>query len=392
MDKPHHMISVPINPSDRLRAVALLISGSLLFSACAAVSGINVSNEFKDRWYDGDEPPTEEEIESRFRPITPKLILEQARERHNNRVGEVAELMRDDDPPYRVGARDVLHVVVWNHPELTNPVGLTQDIEQVGRVVRQDGTMFFPYVGNIQVAGLTTSQIREEVARRLRPFVERPQVDVRVASFRSQKVYVTGEVREPGILPVTDVPLTIMDAVNMAGGFDELADRRLAVLTRDGRNYPVNIQAVYARGEDNIRLRDGDVLHIQDDIANKVFVMGEVEQQLALRMERGRMTLVEAVAEASGFDLRTANTGAVYVFRGELTGDPDTGEPALIPTVYHLDAREGAALIMADRFELKPRDIVFVSASGLVRFNRVMEQILPTVQFLFQTDRLVFSR
>ncbi|MEX0732974.1 MAG: polysaccharide export protein [Aquisalimonadaceae bacterium] len=383
----------PDAPRTPYRLGGLLII-LLILSGCAAVPGIKVSDGYQDKWYEGDVPEADSERAPRVEPITPRLILEQERKRQAGGVSGVGELIEaGTNEGYRVGALDVLQIVVWNHPELTNPAGLTQNIEEAGRVVRSDGTMFYPYTGTIEVAGLTTDEIRRLISQRLAPFIESPQVDVRVASFRSQKVYVTGEVNEPGILPVTDVPLTVMDAINLAGGFNEMADRRLAVLTRDGRNYPVDMQALYTRGEDNLSLRHGDVLHVQDNLSNKVFVLGEVSKQLSAPMDRrGRLTLMEAISDAEGFDLSTANTGAIYVFRGERVDDPDGGDPFIVPTIYELDARQGVALILADRFQLEPRDIVFVSASGLVRYNRVVQQILPTVQFLFQTDRLVFDR
>ncbi|MEX0732992.1 MAG: polysaccharide biosynthesis/export family protein [Aquisalimonadaceae bacterium] len=381
---------VPFGPWYRL---GLVLAGILILNGCALVPGIKVSNDYKKSWYEGDIPPKGSEIAPRVHPVTPRLILEQEQARQDSEIGDVEELIRQDSQePYRVGRRDALQVVVWNHPELTNPFGLTSGIEQAGIVVREDGTIFFPYVGTRRVAGLTVDEIRRDLALDLRPYIEAPQVDVRVAAFRSQRVYITGEVLQPGVFPITDVPMTVMDAINFAGGFNEVADRRLAVLTRDGRNYPVDMLSLYVRGENNFILRDGDVLHIQDNLANRVFVLGEVERQLIAPMSaQGRLTLMEAIGNAEGFDLTTANTGGVYIFRGKLVDDPKTGEPFIVPTIFHLDARNAVALILASRFQLEPRDIVFVSASGLVRYNRVIEQILPTVQFLFQTDRLVFN-
>jgi polysaccharide biosynthesis/export protein len=89
-------------------------------------------------------------------------------------------------------------VVVWGHPELSNPMGQTQNIEGQARLVREDGTIFFPFLGVVPVAGRTVEEVRDNVATDLARYVTNPQVDVRVVNFRSQQIYVTGEVREPG--------------------------------------------------------------------------------------------------------------------------------------------------------------------------------------------------
>ncbi|WP_290651348.1 polysaccharide biosynthesis/export family protein [Aquisalimonas sp.] len=296
-----------------------------------------------------------------------------------------------DDYEYRVGIGDLLMVVVWEHPDLTNPIGAgtTTELDQLGRLVREDGTMFFPYMGLIDVDGKSVEEIRKIIEIGLEPFVTRPQVDVRVVGFRSKRAYITGEVRDPGALPLEDSPMTVMDAINAASGFSEVADRRRAVLTRGEEQFEIDILNLYATGSGDLLLRDNDVLHIPDNSVNRVFMVGELERQIAVPLKDGRLSLAEAISEVEGLDLSRANTAEIYVIRSTPVRKPDGTVHAVRPEVYRLDARSAPALILADGFELQPRDVVFVSASPLVRFNRVVAQYVPIIQALWQTDRIL---
>lgn len=218
---------------------------------------------------------------------------------------------------YRVGPQDILSIIVWNHPELTTPYVQT-NISQMeitpnmlatplqtplspgptpGILVDRSGYIFFPFAGRVRVSGLTLNQIRRILERRLSLYIKDPQITVNVASFRSKNVYVIGEVNKSLIAPITDVPMTIMDAINLAGGIDKVSS---------------------------------DPTHI-------------------------------------------------FVIRGSY----------LYPEVYWLNASSPGGLLLAETFPLQPRDIVYVSTATVVSWNRVVSQILPTVETIWYTDNLV---
>jgi polysaccharide export outer membrane protein len=321
-----------------------------------------------------------------IKPITAELIIEQlkaaappSQKATNSNLANAAKAAPAPvAPDYKIGPGDILSIIVWDHPELTTPAGQYRAADQAGTVVAEDGTIYYPYVGSLQVSGKTTRQVRDLLAARLSKFIEKVQLDVRMTAFRSKRVYVVGEVAKPGPQDVTDIPMTVLEAVNRAGGFSPEADHSRVLLTRKGTTYRVDIQAMYEAGatEQNALLESGDILNVQDRSFNKVFVLGEVTKPGSLVMTKKRSTLAEALADSGYIAQDRANPKWIYVMRG----DSD------IPELFHLDGSSPDAMLLADRFSLKPRDIVYVDAADVVRWNRVISNILPTATTLYQTS------
>ncbi len=167
----------------------------------------------------------------------------------------VASRVANVDPSnYRVGPEDVLEISVWHEDALKKEA-----------LVRPDGGISYPLIGEVQAAGKTVLEIREEIAQRLEKFIPDAAVSVTIVKIGSQRVYVIGKVNKPGEFPVGRY-VDVMQALSMAGGLTPFADSNdIRVMRRDGARQVV-LPFEYSRVvrgdklEQNIQLRAGDVV------------------------------------------------------------------------------------------------------------------------------------
>ena len=339
---------------------------------------------------------------------------------------------------YYIGKGDVLSITVWDHPELTTP---SENNAYGGHVVGSDGNFYFPYSGKIRAVGKTIRSIRDELESKLGSFITKPQVSISIAKYRSQKVYTSGAVSSPSTLMVNDTPITVRDAISKSGGLKPNQYTGYATLARNGRNISIDLNRMlkYNDNRQNFILKNGDRLNVverteldefnrklnldvrkentlnsvrlRNEIKNlrtlspvklqyalekersiarlkkelerelrseqaKVFVMGEVLKpgSVKYQVEDG-MTLAEAINDAGSFKEESVNPKGIFVVRRESNNDK-------VPTVYQLPMASVQSVFYAEQFDVRPRDIVYVTATPSIRWNRVIGQLLPSLAIL----------
>jgi polysaccharide export outer membrane protein len=216
-------------------------------------------------------------------------------------------------PEYKVGADDILSVLVWNQPDLNIP----------NVTVRKDGMISFPLIGNVRVEGLTIPEIEEVLTKELTRFLKNPQVTVNPKEMNSQRVFIIAPIRRPAIVGIPILPFnyvkagsTLLEALGDIE-FSSDADLPASYITRGEIIIPVNIKSLLMDGDliQNVLLEPGDRIVIPTPL-KEVRVLGEVNgpERYKLKVDD---KLLDALSLAKGVKRETADIYMAYVARNK---------------------------------------------------------------------------
>lgn len=357
---------IATRPLRRLPFAAALV-GVLALSGCSLAPGGHMD-------YNTQAAPIDDLVD--VQPITPGLVasMPRAGNRATPMPSELSQAI--EGWQYHIGPGDVLSIIVYDHPELTIPAGSERGAVEAGNQVRNDGTIFYPFAGRVEVAGMTLEDVRQTLTRRLASVIQEPQIDVGIAAFNSQKVQVSGAVGQPGSVPITTVPLTLTDAISQVGGASESANWHEVYLTRNGVEERLSLYSLLREGDQtqNRLLQDGDVLHVPTSENQAVAVMGQVNSPGNVRLGNERLSLTDVLARAGGVNETSAEPSGIFVIRG------NTPESERLATVYQLDISNAVALTLGSGFAMQPSDVVYVTTAPIARWNRVISLLLPSIR------------
>jgi polysaccharide export outer membrane protein len=325
---------------------------------------------------------------------------------------------------YRIGVGDVITLNMQLKESLGNVLNdlIASQNSQRGFMVQDDGAVSIPDIGRLVIAGLTLQEAESNIYQRLLEVGETPSFSIEISKFDSQKISISGYVKSPGILPISLQHLYLDEAIFQSGGFT-ISDASFIIvrLYREGSIYQVYGPEIHNHNNTNrILLQDGDtiiidatdeydrVLGIRQDARAKtwgeiyaqsrtkfisaqnvitkmelgsiardhVYIIGEVIQQSRYTLPiANRAVLADALLAGSGGVLSSSgNPKQIYVLRGGV----DLKNFAPI-TALHLDAKNAANFLLATRLELRPKDVIFVGTQPITNWNRMLNQIIPSL-------------
>ena len=312
--------------------------------------------------------------------VTMDLILN---ERNKKQLNLPLNLLNYSPGSYKIGFGDELFIYVYGETErLSAALARGAAINPVfQKIVRDDGTIFYPNAGILDVAGKTVEEVRLLLTNELSNVLNNPQVDVSVTKFNSQKIIISGSFEKSGSVPITTVPTTLSEVISNANPFGTAGrfsngDLTKIKFTRDGYTYDIDYEylARNSQIQNYIYLKGGDVIHLPDNSLNQVHVIGEANNPTSINLTRENIPLSVALARAKGLSQATSKGKDVYILRPK----DYQGKPR----IFKSDISSPTGYLVAGEFNLQAEDIVFIGTAGVTSWSRFINQVIPFTNFI----------
>ena len=292
-------------------------------------------------------------------------------------LGEIPPRVKGNSYSDKIRSRDSLRFIITDLAT-ESPFFSRGDAYNYGPLeVPEDGQISIPYVGEIQVMGSSLAKVGADLNERLKPISNTARASVTRGARIPRTANVIGEVKNPGPIPLERSLVTSLDLLAASGGPTGMEHLYKYTLRRNGRDYVFDYKAFRQRA---FPVEEGDLLSVATDMSNRFYVMGAINKPTTVPFPVDAPTLADALGAATGLDERRSDPSGVFVFR---KGNPDQ--------VYTIDLKDPAAILLTQRFPIRGEDIVYVTEAPLVRWNRLILQVLPLSQLsttAYNIDRI----
>jgi polysaccharide export outer membrane protein len=289
-------------------------------------------------------------------------------------------------PADGISPGDRVSVTVWENVDTGLLAGVGQKVTALDEIqVDEQGRIFVPYVGLIPAAGRSPDALRREITAALEDQTPDPQVEVRRLSGIGSTVSVMGGVASQGVYPIEAPTRRLSGMLAQAGGVTIVPDVAQVKIERGGRTGRVWLQDLYDNPRNDIALRAGDRIIVEQD-RRSYTALGAATGQRRVSFTKRDLSVVEALADAGGLDGRSADPTGVFVFRVETpeVARAVTGQPALAGpqrVAYVLDLTRPDGLFAAREFIVRDEDTIYVTEAPLAAWSRVLSIAGSAVSF-----------
>lgn len=358
--------ALPVLPlSHRARALAAL-SGLALLAGCAALPASGPTASEVERG-------TRDQNQLGFRivdidgPLVNQIgVRDAAADAALPTLSSLARAGRNDV----VGPGDVLAIGIYEvgvslfgssgGGGVMDPSARAETFPEV--VVDRDGAIKLPYVGRLQVAGRTTSEIQGQIERGLKGKSQSPQALVVIKTNIASTVYVAGDVHQPGRFNLSLQRERLLDAIALAGGASNSAEDTIVRFNRGDRWLEERLGRIRAGAADDLVLTPGDRVELIKR-PRSFIALGATDKVSQIPFETGDLSLAEAVARAGGPTDSVADPSAVFLFRYDPAGA--NGHEA--PVIYRLNMLQPASYFLSQRFAVRDKDVIYIANAAANR-------------------------
>lgn len=359
-----------------------LFASSLTLSGCSIISGFQTYDLPKEGSYQTD-LGTNVSVIKLSQDALPYLQTAEINFKQN-----YSQLFQTKHQTYLLSPGDILSIYLWAYPEITPPnnnisISNIETAQSNGYQIDQTGYINFPIVGRIKVSGKTLNQVNQDLRNKLSQYLKTPDVIVRVMSYQGKRYSVQGSVVKGGQFTLNDQPTSVYTALGLAGGVNtQLGNNASITLVRNGQSYALNSIELEKIGLSlhNLLIQPNDTLYVNSRENQKIYVMGESGKNQSIPLRDQGMSLSDVIGESLGLNANSASSSKIYVVR--------TNPSDRTTAIYHLNLSSIGDFGVANQFNMRSNDIVYVDVSGLARWQRVVNQVIPFSNIIYNFDRL----
>jgi polysaccharide export outer membrane protein len=301
-------------------------------------------------------------------------------------VPRLANVFQDRSPPkdIRFGIGDVVGVTIFEAAAggLFIPAEASvrpgNFITLPNQQVDSKGNISVPYAGNIYANGRTQVEVQQAIVNALKDRAIEPQAVVSQVEQRTSLISVLGDVSAPARIPASHAGERILDAIARAGGPKNQGYDEWIMLERGGKRALAPFGALVYEPVNNIFVHADDTIYLYRE-PQTFLILGATGSQAQLNFEAWRISLGEALAKGGGLNDGQADPASVFLYRGEtrqvaeaLGLDCTKFEGPIIPVIYNMNLRDPAGYFLASKFEMRNKDVVFVSNAVNVEINKAL--------------------